>query len=128
MYVSHTVAWFIITEKAAYNVILAKEKMSYKSNISISVRKETGLLNKRTNTYKTEITNKGIILEGVSLCEKISLYDVSGVLLYETVVHGSSSATIPINNKGIYVIKTSKGYSNKVIYHCFFSKIIEVFN
>ena len=61
MYVSHTVAWFIITEKAAYNVILAKEKMSYKSNISISVRKETGLLNKRTNTYKTEITNKGFI-------------------------------------------------------------------
>lgn len=115
MYVSHTVAWFIITEKAAYNVILAKEKMSYKSNISISVRKETGLLNKRTNTYKTEITNKGFILEGVSLCEKISLYDVSGVLLYETVVHGSSSATIPINNKGIYVIKTSKGYSNKVM-------------
>lgn len=97
-------------------MILAKEKMSYKSNISISVRKETGLLNKRTNTYKTEITNKGFILEGVSLCEKISLYDVSGVLLYETVVHGSSSATIPINNKGIYVIKTSKGYSNKVIY------------
>lgn len=28
MYVSHTVAWFIKTEKAAYNVILAKGKMN----------------------------------------------------------------------------------------------------
>lgn len=98
------------------NVIVKAGKNEYKSKISISVIKETGVLNKRTNTYKTEVTNKGVILKGVSLCEKISLYDVSGVLLYETVVHGGSSATIPINSKGIYVIKTSKGYSNKVIY------------
>ena len=77
---------------------------------------ETCVLNKRTNTYQTEITDNGIIIEGVSSCEKISLYDLSGILLYETVVHSGSNVTIPIKSKGIYVIKTSKGYSNKIMY------------
>lgn len=98
------------------NVIVKAGKNEYKSNISISVTKETCVLNKRTNTYQTEITDNGIIIEGVSSCEKISLYDLSGILLYETVVHSGSNVTIPIKSKGIYVIKTSKGYSNKIMY------------
>lgn len=100
------------TEISAF--VESENEEIHNATYKIKVSGTTGVQMISDFTFKVNVKNGVIHLEGLSTGEKVYLYDIAGILLYEAVSF-CGVLEIPCNGNGIYIIKTNKGKSVKVM-------------
>ena len=58
-----------------------------------------------------------LVFEGNSIPEKISLYNITGKLLYEILGKEHLELNVSSYEKGFYLLRTSDGRTKKIILH-----------
>ena len=96
--------------------------MSYDYAEVRSIRRVSGIVPSAISTLEGarpqlvfRITGNAIVVTGMAPNARLALYTVSGMLVGSATSDGRGSATLPLRQKGVFVVKATGGISYTLV-------------